>query len=296
MNTESPLPSKDGKKIYFIGARRRGEVMRYDLKTQNLTPFMPGFSANELSFTKDGKGMAYVSYPEGILWQSRTDGSDKHQLTFPPMEAGLPRVSPDESQIAFQGGLPAEPSQIFVISAWGGTPEKVTSGNLPSGDVTWSSDGCSIAYVEGEWGSRTQLKILNLKTREVASVPGSEGIWSPRWSPDGRYLLATPMDASKIVLYDFSSRTWQELAQVKAANSPNWTPDSQCVYFNAAGGKQNLEYRVCLTDRKVEQIADLAQAGRLVPYSGIGLAPDGSILALRDISTEEIYALDVKFP
>jgi hypothetical protein len=27
-----------------------------------------------------------------------------------------------------------------------------------------------------------------------------------------------------------------------------------------------------------------------------GLAPDGSILALRDTSTEEIYALDVKFP
>jgi hypothetical protein len=27
-----------------------------------------------------------------------------------------------------------------------------------------------------------------------------------------------------------------------------------------------------------------------------GLAPDGSILALRDISAEELYALDVKLP
>jgi hypothetical protein len=27
-----------------------------------------------------------------------------------------------------------------------------------------------------------------------------------------------------------------------------------------------------------------------------GLAPDGSILALRDTSTQEIYALDVKWP
>jgi hypothetical protein len=31
-------------------------------------------------------------------------------------------------------------------------------------------------------------------------------------------------------------------------------------------------------------------------WSWTGLAPDGSILALRDISTQEIYALDVKFP
>jgi hypothetical protein len=27
-----------------------------------------------------------------------------------------------------------------------------------------------------------------------------------------------------------------------------------------------------------------------------GLAPDGSILALRDIGTQEIYTLDVKWP
>ena len=41
-------------------------------------------------------------------------------------------------------------------------------------------------------------------------------------------------------------------------------------------------------------------SGKLVDdfgsWSWTGLAPDGSILALRDISTQEIYALDVKFP
>jgi hypothetical protein len=58
-------------------------------------------------------------------------------------------------------------------------------------------------------------------------------------------------------------------------------------------------YRVCLADRKVQHIVDLRSIGKLAvgrfgPWTG--LAPDGSILGLRDISSEEIYALDVKFP
>jgi len=58
-------------------------------------------------------------------------------------------------------------------------------------------------------------------------------------------------------------------------------------------------YRVCLADRKLQHITDLTAAGNLAQgHFGwwTGVAPDGSILALRDISTEELYALDVKFP
>jgi sugar lactone lactonase YvrE len=87
MSANLPLPSKDGKRIFFVGAKHRGEVMRYDLGTHTLTPFLPGFSADGMGFTKDGQHMAYISYPDKILWQSRTNGSDRHQLTFPSMFA-----------------------------------------------------------------------------------------------------------------------------------------------------------------------------------------------------------------
>jgi len=58
-------------------------------------------------------------------------------------------------------------------------------------------------------------------------------------------------------------------------------------------------YRVCLADRKPEHLTDLTEAGHLALGRfgwWTGLAPDGSILALRDISAEELYALDVKLP
>ena len=301
MNAGSPLPSKDGKKIFFIGANRRGEVMRYDLKTHSLAPYLPGFSAQWLGFSKDGQRMAYASYPQGILWQSKTDGTDRHQLTFPPMWAGSPRWSPDGSQIAFTGGPPGKPAQVFLISAGGGNPEQLTSGNVDGWDATWSTDGNSLAYAGvSAIDSKASLQILNLKTRTVTVVRDSAGMSSPRWSPDGRYLLAEPMDNSRLMLYDFNLRSRQQLTHGKLEiDYPSWSPDGKCVYFNSVGEKGSPEYRICLSDRKIQHVADMAQAGSLLLGGAAywtGLAPDGSILGTRDTSTEEIYALDVKFP
>lgn len=298
LSADCPLPSKDGKKVFFIGILRRGELMRYDLQTHTLVPFLPGFSAAGLDFTKDGKRMVYTSFPEGTLWQSRIDGTDRHQLTFPPLLVSTPRWSPDGSQIAFSGIMPGKPNQVFLIPSGGGTPEQLTENKEDTGDPTWSPDGNSLAYA-GPWDSRPTtipIRILNLRTREVTPVPDSAGLYSPRWSPDGRYLLASPLGTkSGIVLYDFNRRSWQQLLDAKYPAYPSWSQNSQCVYFNDS----NLEYRVCLADRKVQQIADMAKAGDLAFTSAgdwTGLAPDGSILALRDTSTEEIYALDVKLP
>lgn len=303
MSADCPLPSKDGKRVFFFGIHRRGEVMRYDFKTHALTPFLPGFSASGLNFTRDGQRMVYVSYPEDTLWQSRTDGTDRHQLTFSPMLAGVPRWSPDGSQIAFSGTLPGKRTQVFVIPAGGGTPEQLTSGDVDSGDPTWSSDGTSLAYA-GPWSPQltsVPIHIINLRTREVGALPDSAGMYSPRWSPDGRYLLASPLGPKTgILLYDFSLRSWQRLSDDKqGAAYPSWTADGRCIYFNIPEQNHSVESRICLTDRKVEQIADMAKTGTLALTSGgewTGLAPDGSILALRNTSTQEVYALEVKLP
>jgi Tol biopolymer transport system component len=140
-----------------------------------------------------------------------------------------------------------------------------------------------------------------LKTRQVTVVPNSVGLYSPRWSPDGRYLLAEPVEPvnSRIMLYDFNLHSWQQLNQGKVESDyPLWTPDGKCVYFNSHSEEGSPEYRICLSDRKIQHVADMAQAGSLAQGADwwTGLAPDGSILGLRDIGSEEIYALDVKFP
>jgi WD40 repeat protein len=89
MGAYSPLPGKDGK-IYFIGAMRRGELVRYDPKTRSLSPFLQGISAQGMNFSKDAKHLVFASYPDYVLWYGNSDGSGLHQLTFPPMQAWEP--------------------------------------------------------------------------------------------------------------------------------------------------------------------------------------------------------------
>lgn len=221
------------------------------------------------------------------------------------MEAGIPHWSPDGTQIAFTAHRPGEPQQIYIVSASGGELRQITSGTLDSSDATWSPDGQSLIWA-GSWdeivADKVPLHRIDLKTGTVTEVPDSVSLFSPRWSPDGRWLLATSQDGSRILLYDFAHRNWQTLATDANAQYPNWTPDSRCIYFDARKPEfevvRDLIKRICLQDRKIEPVLDASSGGPLLfGPSGwwTGLAPDGSILAMRDTSSDEIYALDVKF-
>ena len=88
ISSQTPLPGIDGKKIFFIGASPRGEPVRFDNEKHLFVPYLPGLSAEGLAFTKDGSRLAYVTVPEGMLWQSKADGADRRELTFAPMQAG----------------------------------------------------------------------------------------------------------------------------------------------------------------------------------------------------------------
>ncbi len=71
------------------------------------------------------------------------------------------------------------------------------------------------------------------------------------------------------------------------------------MYFSSTAGGEPAFYRVQIKDHKLERVASLKDVKR--PTSGTfaswtGLAPDNSPLALRDISTFDIYALEWELP
>jgi len=55
-----PVPSRDGKKLFAIQAASLGELVRRDPKSQQFLPYLSGQSAIHLSFSKDGRWVAYV--------------------------------------------------------------------------------------------------------------------------------------------------------------------------------------------------------------------------------------------
>jgi Tol biopolymer transport system component len=132
----------------------------------------------------------------------------------------------------------------------------------------------------------------------VTTLPDSAGLFAPRWSPDGRHLLAMTGNYATLRLYDFTTGKWEDFLN-GVSSYPEWTRDSKCIYYANSFEKNLPVYRSCLGDRKSVLIANLTSAGKLALGrfgTWTGLAPDDSILGIRDISEEEIYALETKLP
>ncbi len=297
MDMLSPVQSRDGSRISTVGIQRRGKLARYDAQSKNFVPYLGGASIEDVDFSKNGKWIAYKSLPGGCLWRSKADGSSKLQLTFPPLQVLLPRWSPDGKQIAFVGLKSGESTKIYVVPADGGEPERVLpQDTAEEHDPVWSPDGNRLAIsknpsVEVRSPQERQIEIVDLKTRQVATVTGSEDLYSPRWSPDGRYLVAMPHDSTRLTLFDFKSQKWQELVKM-AIGCPSWSRDSKYIYFNDLNNTGF--YRARVSDGKVEQVASLA--GINVETVWTGLAPDDSPMIVLDTSIDEIYAVDWTAP
>lgn len=305
MSFWSPTPSPDGKQIFAIGGQIRGELARYDLKSRTLEPYLSGISAEQLDFSKDGKWLAYVTFPEGILWRSKVDGTERRQLTNPPLAAGLPQWSPDGTRIAFSGLLPGGIWKIYVVPAEGGKPELVSQGERSELDSTWSEDGNSLIFGGIFLGVQARIASVDLRTGRESIIPGSEGMHSPRASPDNRFIVAVDAPgARKLLLFDRETQKWSELMNNKNPGGVNlnwnrWSADSKFVYvYDFADRHAPVVYRIRIADRKVERVAAFEVPQGLNGYwlSWAGVAPDGSPLVLRDLSIEEIYALDVDLP
>ena len=293
---EAPISSRDGKEIYAIGNLRRAEVVRYNSRNREFTPYFAGISAEGLSFSKDAKWIAYTSYPDGTLWRSRIDGRDRLQLTFPPMRVLLSWWSPDGRQIAFTASFPGRPWNIYLISAEGGAPKQLLPDAEDRHDPNWSPDGSSLVFGSFDLPN-TPISILDLKTSRVSTLHGSIGLFSPRWSPDGRYICAITSERPfRLMLFDFTTQQWTQLFG-SDMGYPSWSHDGRYIYFERNIGRSESAtiVRIRLSDRKVEAIVDLKNLGRSATGSfteWVGIAPDDSPLVARDLSSHEIYALE----
>ena len=294
----NPLPSSDGKRIFVLGEEPRVELSRYDLQARRFDSYLPGLSAGPVNFSLDRKWMAYVSYPDMTLWRSRVDGSDKMQLTFPPVRAYGPRWSPDASQIAYMDVRFGRPWKICLLSPSGGNPEVLMQADTYEADPTWTPGGKSIVFGKSDKISNAAIYQLDLKSREISSIAGSDGLVSPRVSPDGRYIAAISLGQTKLMLFDTNTNQWSSLADGEDVGYNEWSHDGKYIYFRESRNGAGELVRVRLKDRASEHLLSLRDFPQLSDgYAAwIGLTPDDAPLLMRDRSVQEIYALELRFP
>src|SRR5579859_1088137 len=299
LNSLAPFVSTNGQKLYMIGEQLRGELSRYDSKVGQFVPFLSGISAEFVDFSRDRQWMTYVTFPDQILWRSKIDGTERLQLTPNPARAVFPRWSPDGKRIAFFDVAPGKPGKILLISSDGGTPEPLLNESRNEMDPSWSSDGTSISFsyfpvFDRAPRSELGIFIINVKSRSVQKLASSDGLWAPRWSPDGHYIVARSTDPLGLMLYDFRSQMWSRIADSTYVGAMSWSSDGHYIYYFRRGSDPAI-LRMRIPGGPTEQIASL-KGLRQTGYRGgfwMGLTPDDSPLVLRDVGTEEIYSLDL---
>jgi Tol biopolymer transport system component/DNA-binding winged helix-turn-helix (wHTH) protein len=298
-----PLPTPDGHALWAIGSHLRGELVALEPVTRQFRPFLGGISAEGVSFSSDRQWIAYTAYPEGTLWISHPDGLAKRQLTSSSLVARYPQWSPDGRTIAFIASQIGSEWHIYLVPASGGTPQRLIQDSASEGVPNWSPDGKQIAFgrileYADEHNPDLTIEIYDLDHHNHTTIHGSEGLWTPRWSPDGRYLTAVTQDNRTLRLYDLRTRQWSDLASL-GVNDAIWSRDSRFLYFDTGLGTDPNLYRIAFdpahpNDHRPERWADLSglrRGGFYGPW--LGITPDGNPILLKDTSIEEVYRLDL---
>jgi Tol biopolymer transport system component/DNA-binding winged helix-turn-helix (wHTH) protein len=298
----SPAFSPGGKSLFAVGEIPRGQVVRYDRTSGQLLPYLRGISADGLVFARDGEWVAYTLQPDNTLWRSRIDGSDRLQLTFDAPGALYPRWSPDGTQIAYtrrSGAKGREKLQICLVPSAGGTPRELAPADSDQSTPAWDPAGKRLAFAGAPWMKNwapdsTAIRVFDFATHSISKVPGSDGLWAPKWSPDGRYIVAETANSQELMLWDWTAERWTSLARVHdMIQYTAWSHDSKYVYFNLS--RPPDIFRVRLADGAVEPVLRLKDFRPA--FTGgywFGLTPDDSILLSRDTSVQEIYRLDLQ--
>jgi len=296
MNFSQAARSPSRGEVFAIGSLPRAELVKYEPQSGEFAPYLSGISAEGVDSSRDGQRVAYTSLPDGALWRCNSAGGESLQLTFPPMRALMPRWSPDGKQIAFIGSMEGNRWTNYLISAEGGVAQPLVSGDEQFADPTWAPDGRSIIFGPWKDGEGRGIYVFDLSTKEVSAVPESKELWSPRISPNGRYIAAMTRSESKMMLFDKMTKKWDPIANLYSGY-PSWSQDGRFLYFQDWSDNAGLPSRIVrvrISDRKLETVLDLKRVDRL-PIASLmgwtGLAPDGSILLARNIGTQEIYSL-----
>ena len=300
LDSEAPVGATQGHRIFFVGDHPQIELLEADARGSEFTTPPVGLAAAAFTaFSRDGQWVAWLNAADGSLWRSRIDGSERIELIPPPTRVFNMQWSPNNHQLAVMAEQPGSPWKVFVIDADGGPLQPLLQEAANEADPTWSPDGKSIVFgrLPDRMDSERQTKAIyeiDVATKRLHQLPGSEGLFSPRVSPDGRSILAVRLDQRALLLFDRQSQTWKTLS-THGVGDPTWSHDSRMIYFQDFLEPGKPIYKIDIATRSPRRVSsvDNLPALPVIDYRLITLAPGDRPVVSARTSTVNIYSINL---
>jgi DNA-binding winged helix-turn-helix (wHTH) protein/Tol biopolymer transport system component len=299
LSFRAPVAARSGDRVYFLGVGARSELQRFDPTSRQMLPERDFLAhAIRVTYARDGQWVCWTD-STGILWRARADGTEKLQLTPTSLTVFLAQWKPDGSRLAFMAREPGHVWSIYEVPAAGGPINELFHDTHNAADPSWSPDGSQLVFgrtndVLGDDSPTRSLLLLDLAKDTVTPVPGSEGLFSPRWSPDGRYIAALSLNLRGMRLLDVRTGVWSSLPVTSAAD-PVWSADSRYIYFHGSLDPGQPIVRINVDTRLAEQVVRLntAEGADAADFVFGGLTPDNQPLVRARSVTADYYSLEL---
>ena len=293
----APVPSLRGDQLFCIGANTRRELFHFVLESRRTEPYLSNVrGARRSEHAHNADRIAWISATDGTLWRGKEDGSERVELISAPLSVYMARWSPDDRRLLVMARQPGSPYRIYTVSSDGGDVQLLLDEGRNQADPDWGPGGTTMVFgrlpnYAAEATAPKDIRIMDLATKSVSILPESTGMFSPRWSPDGRYIAAMTLDQHRLMVFDRTTAKWSPVADGTIHN-PVWSRDGKHLYFQQLQEDEVPIYRVSITDRHLERICDRNVSSSADSIEFWGLAPDGGPIGSFLFFAADVYGLN----
>ncbi|MEP5765300.1 MAG: S9 family peptidase [Halieaceae bacterium] len=246
-------------------------------------------SPGNLAWSPDGEWLAFT-----MLVPKKPDTMGKLPAAPKGAEWAKPPTVVTRSRFRFDGAgmLPEGFSHVFVVSASGGAPRQLTSGDFNhGGSIDWAADSKSL-FITGNRHENWELDPNNTEIYRVGIEGGHIAAVTDRQGPDNGVTVSSDGKRLAWVGYDDQRLSYQhnhlyvmniadseprqllpELDQ--SVQNPQWSSDNRGIYFQFdERGLTRLAY-VSLRGKLQEISSELGGLSLSRPYTGAAFSVGG---------------------
>lgn len=285
----SPALSLQGNRLAYTQALDDINIWRFDLDAAGRVKSQTSLIASTFwdhgpDYAPDGRKIVFVSDRSGSngIWVSASDGSNPQLLhSCGPYVTGTPRWSPDGRWIVFDSrscvaGAAGNPD-VYLISADGGQPRRLTTDDAEDVVPSWSHDGQWVYFGSNRGGSMQVWKaqVVDGAAMQITKQGGFESYESP----DGKYLYYTKGRNLPGIWRVPVAGGAEELVldQQKAGQWRYWRVTEQGIYFATPTPTAPLIVFFNFSTKRISEVARPAK-GPEKNLPGLAVSPDGRSL------------------